>query len=372
MPSGSGVIIGNLAKQFAADEMILAGERPFKRPAVTWRAEWPQITYIAHEWPPTWRGSRWWRRLQLPLMLWRCIRLVKRSAPSSILVVFPNEEFLLIGYLTSLIGRLPLFAYFHNTYIENRRGLALDLARWLQTRVFSRARHVFLMSEGMVELYRKRYPQVQCSALLHSFNESVPEYKSLPEIHSPVRITICGNINETCRDATVRFSKAMARIKGIALTFLSATPRRELIELGLLQNGARHQTVSRDEVIDRLQEADIVVLPHGFTGNSSPDEYRTIFPTKTIEYLICGRPILAHTPPDCYLTRFLRNHQCALIVDTPCIAALVEAVEKLRDDHELRSKLVTAATRTAELFHAPRVANGLRLSLEGNYDARST
>jgi glycosyltransferase involved in cell wall biosynthesis len=115
-----------------------------------------------------------------------------------------------------------------------------------------------------------------------------------------------------------------------------------------------------------------VVLPHGFSGNSSPDEYRTIFPTKTIEYLICGRPILAHTPPDCYLTRFLRKHQCALIVDTPCIAALVEAVEKLRDDHELRSKLVTAATRTAELFHAPRVANRLRLSLEGNYDARST
>src|SRR5207253_5843736 len=139
-------------------------------------------------------------------------------------------------------------------------------ARWLQARVFSRARHVFVMSDGMVELYRKKYPNLRCSALVHSFNEEIPEFASAPQVHSPLRLVVCGNINESCRDATVRFCKAVSRIDDVSLTVLSGTPRAELRDLGLLRNGTRHETVSRDEVVRRLEEADIVVLPHGFTG----------------------------------------------------------------------------------------------------------
>ena len=64
--------------------------------------------------------------------------------------------------------------------------------------------------------------------------------------------------------------------------------------------------ISRDEVLARLGQADVLFLPHGLTGSWAAEEYRTIFPTKTIEYLISGRPILAHTPPDRFLTRFSR------------------------------------------------------------------
>lgn len=60
--------------------------------------------------------------------------------------------------------------------------------------------------------------------------------------------------------------------------------------------------------------ADSRILPHDFAGCRSPEEYRTIFPTKTIEYLIYGRHILGHSPPDCFLTRFLQKTQCGLIV----------------------------------------------------------
>jgi glycosyltransferase involved in cell wall biosynthesis len=222
------------------------------------------------------------------------------------------------------------------------------------------------MSEGMVDLYRKGYPGLKCSALVHSFNEPIREFGSMPALHSPLRLTISGNINESCRDAAVRFSDAVMRLDNVCLNLLSGTSPAYLQDLGLLRNGVRHETVARDRLMKRLEETDIVVLLHGFSGRISEEELSTMFPTKTIEYLICGRPILAHTPPDCFLTDFLKRHQCALIVDTPSVAALMEAVERLRTDFELRASLVRHALQAGKMFHAPHVAQTLRSALSRN------
>jgi glycosyltransferase involved in cell wall biosynthesis len=220
------------------------------------------------------------------------------------------------------------------------------------------------MSEGMLELYRERYPHLKCSALTHSFNEALPDFTTPPEPRSPLRFVICGNINESCREATVRVCKAIAQVEDASLTLLSPTPRSSLQQLGLLCDGVRHETVSRDQVVQRLREADAAVLAHGFEGQMSPEEYRTIFPTRTIEYLICGRPILAHAPAECYLTRFLKEHDCALVVTEPSCSALLHAIERLRADQVLRALLVRNALRAAEMFEARRVAGLLRRHLE--------
>ena len=358
--SGSAVVVGNLAKQFTRDEMILTGERPVGRPGVAWRADWPPLVYSMMGWPSGQRGARWWRWLQLPWLVLRCLWLVWRYRCTAVLVVFPREEFLLVGYLAATWSGAKLFPYFHNTYVENRRGLSLHFARWLQARVFTKASHVFVMSEGMVELYRERYPHLRCSALPHSFNEALPDFTPPPEPRFPPRFVICGNINESCRDATVRVCQAIAQLDGAALTFLSGTASAFLQRLGVLRPGVRHETVSRDQVVQRLREGDVVVLAHGLGGGMSTEEYRTIFPTRTIEYLICGRPILAHAPAECYLSRFLTEHDCALLVTEPSVAALRAAIERLRADPALRDRLVRNALRAAEMFQAPRVADLLR------------
>ena len=363
-PTGSAVIVGNLAKQFTASEMILAGEKPFCRPPVTWNEDWPPLIYIARSLPPGWRGARWWRWIQIPLMLSRCIALVRKYNCTRILAVFPNEDFLLVAYLTSLWTGLPLWAYFHNTFVENRRGVNLRFARWLQERIFRVSRHTFVMSEGMVELYRRNYPSLRCSALVHSFNEDIPEFAPLPDVHSPLRVVICGNINESCRDAAVRFCEAVTQMNDVLLTVISGTPPDQLRELGILRHGTPYETVSRDDVLNRLRAADVLFLPHGFSGKSAPEEYETMFPTKTIEYLISGRPVLAHTPSGCYLTRFLKTHKCAFVVDEPNVAALIDAVESLRSDRELRAGLVQRALRAAQMFHAPVVAMTLRAQIQ--------
>lgn len=365
LTSGSAIIVGNLARQFATDEMIVAGERPSGERALPWCGEWPELAYIGGGWwPASWRGARWWRRLQLPLTFFRSLRLAVKNRCTAVVAVFPNEEYLLVGYLTALAMRIPFIPYFHNTWLENRSGLARKLAELLQWRVFKRAAHVFLMSEGMVELYRERYPDLRCSALVHSFNGGMPSFSLPPAPSSPLRIAISGSIGEACQEATVRICDAIFQTNDVKLTFLTGTPRSYLAKLGFLRNGVRYETVPADQVVEKLRQSDIVVLPHGFTGGYSPEEYRTIFPTRTIEYLICGRPILAHSPSDCFLTRFLIEHECALVVDQPNPLALCKAIETLRSDAALRSRLVRNALKAAEQFHAPRVAEALRSQLE--------
>jgi glycosyltransferase involved in cell wall biosynthesis len=366
--TGSAFVVGNLAQQFSRNEMIIAGERPYRRPPMLWKDDWPEIVYLIKGWPQMRRGARWWRWIQFPLLFVRCLRLVKKHRCKSIVVVFPNWEFLLVAYLTAVLTAAKLYPYFHNTYVEQCRQGSLHrrFAQWFQSRLFARAEHIFIISEGLLELFRERYGGLKCSALLHSFNETLPEFKPLPQAGRPLRLIIFGNINESCREATVRVCSAISQEREAELTILSGTAREYLRQLGILRNGVKYETVPHDLIVKRLGEADLVVLPHGFSGNCPPEEYNTIFPTRTIEYLICGRPILAHCPPNCYLTRFLEQHGCALIVSEPHVRAVVAAIKRLCADASLRSALVRNALRTAEMFHAPRVAATFRSLLKTN------
>lgn len=365
--AGSAIIVGNLAKQFTREEMVVVGERPSSRPAVFWKEDWPEVIYLTHGWPSTRRGARWWRRCQVPLLLFRCLYQARKYHCTSVLVAFPNEEFLLVGYLTAKLTKAWFYPYFHNTFVEqySRGSFRQRFARWLQSRVFEEAAHIFVMSEGMVELYRERYPQLRCSALVHSFNEDIPEFVPPPPPGAQVRFVMSGNINASCTEAAIRVVAAIAQIDS-RLTILSGTPKQYLDGLGILREGVQYETVSRDLVLSRLGEADIVILPHGFTGGLTEEEYRTIFPTKTIEYLICGRPILAHAPANCYLTRFLRERDCALVIDVPRIEAVLTGIQRLRDDADLRSRLVMNALQAAETFRASRVASTLRSALHAS------
>jgi glycosyltransferase involved in cell wall biosynthesis len=362
--SGSAVIVGNLAQQFTADEMIVVGEQPIGDPLHTWDDSWPRLIHATRGWPRHRRGARWFRWLQFPVLVVRCVAIARRYCVRTIVTVYPKAEFLFAGYLTACWAGAKFFPYFHNTYVENRSGLALAFARWLQHRVFESAERVLVISEGLAELYRTRYPGVGVSVLPHSFGEDLPSFEIPPVPQSRISLIMSGNVNESCRDAALRISRAVAQLPGATLLLLSGTHVSMLAQLGMIHEQVQHATVSRDRLLAELKKADIVVLPHGLTGAAPAEEYQTIFPTRTVEYLICGRPILAHAPPNCYLTRFLKKHQCALVVDTPDTDAIVEAIERLREDADLRIRLVRNALDAAREFQGQRVAATLRRYLE--------
>jgi len=362
--SGSAIIALNLVQQFTRDEMIVAGERPYGKPPVQWDAAWPELRYVQSVWPVTGRGLRWWRFLQFPFVLLHCLWIIRRERVDRIVAVFPRGLFLFTGYLLSRLTGCKLFAYLHNTY-ESRTGITLRFTAWVHKLVFGRAAHVFVMSQGMSDYFQQAFPHVEQTPLVHSFNEPIPQFVEPPPVGSPLRLIFCGNL-VSCKDAAARLAEAIARSPDAALSILSGDDPAMLRTYGLLRPGTACETVARDAIPGRLRQADIVLLPHSFEyPEAARNEFRTIFPTKTIEYLISGRPILTHSPADAFLTKFLVENDCALVVDRPEVGALCAAIEQLRSDAALRSRLVRNALRTAKQFQAANVAAEFRKWVDG-------
>jgi glycosyltransferase involved in cell wall biosynthesis len=369
-PTGSGVITGNLAKQFSPDEMVVMGARYVGRPPVDWSDEWPRLIYATLQPPAGWRGARWIRWMQWPWLVLRALWTLLVQRCEAIFVVFPDEIYLLAAYFLSLITGRPLFAYFHNTYLELRPDS--KLARWLQPRVFRRAKHVFVMSEGMQRLYRQHYPDLACTPLVHTFNDPLPDdavVKGVAAVHTPLRLAIQGNVNKSNFGAAVQLAKAIKTFEHgeVQCAVYSGTDPAQLRRVGFDGLLFTASTVSRDRLLEKLREADIMLLPHGFSDQVVEDEILTILPTRTIEYLISGRPILAHLPADCFLHEFLARHECALIVTEPDVEKIREAVIQLQTDPELRERLVRQALVAAEQFRAPVVAGYLREMICSKY-----
>ncbi len=354
--TGSSILMGNLAKQFGPDEMALVGALDPGAPPVEWSPDWPRLNYVIR-WSASWRGERWLRRAYFPWLVLYSLWVLLRQRCKAVMVVYPDEAYLLAGYLVARLTRKPLYAYFHNTYLEKHRDSRL--ANWLQPRVFRYARHVFVMSEGMERLYHQNYPDLSCSPLVHTFHDPVPAFEP-PPLHDPVRLCLSGTINPASEDAATRLAQMVHERDGVKMTLFTGTPPVTVERVGFVGPNVTVGKVSRDELLDRIRESDILLLPHGFSSRWAQEEIQTIFPTKVIEYLLSGRPILAHLPADCFLAEFLRRHECALIVGDPSVEALHQSLDRLIKDADLRAELVRKALKAVEQFQAPAVAGRLR------------
>jgi len=173
-------------------------------------------------------------------------------------------------------------------------------------------------------------------------------------------LALSGGVNASNEGAVEHIAAAVKALPDVELWIYTRTNEQYLKRLGVEGDAFHLTTVSRDHLIAELQKADILFLPHGFSERESTEEIETIFPTRTIEYLIAGRPILAHVPEKCFIGDFLREHGCALTVTDPNPEALQQAIMQLKTDAALRQQLVQNAVRAAKQFYAPVVAQHLR------------
>ncbi len=359
--TGSSVIVGNLARQFHPEEMVIVGAKPWAAPALEWQQRWPPINYASIEPPPALRGGRWLRIGEGPIVLLRILQVCRKSRAEVVLAVFPDEVYLTAALLASKLLRLTFVPYFHNTLVENR--VDSRIARWLQRAVFASSPFLLVISEGMQCLYADRYPDIETHVVPHTFPEALGQDASCPPVHMPLRLAFSGNVNGACDVAMANLVAAIQGMDNVDCSLYTGSTVAALRRVGVSGPKFSTKELSRRQLLESLRDADVLLLPHGFGAGRSGVEMETIFPTKTIEYLISGRPILAHVQPGTFLSEFLTSHQCAYVVHDPDADALRKALEDLRSDGELRHRLVINALRTAMAFQGDRVAQELRLLL---------
>lgn len=111
----------------------------------------------------------------------------------------------------------------------------------------------------------------------------------------------------------------------------NAEERGDLVWLGRLPN---------DEALDRLEGA-----LAGLSLLHDEPNYRGSRPTKVVEYMSRGVSVV--TTPNPVASRIVQEHRCGIVVPFDDVAAVVDAVDRLRGDDELRRSMGRAGHAAA-------------------------
>lgn len=371
--SGSGAVIHNLQEVLGEKLIVLAeasgngrADQQIKAtPIINQPRLLPQ------------KGTRfflWLYWFLVPMMVKRGRKILNEHRPDAILGVYPNEYFLYASWLLAKRAGLPFIAWFHNTYAENRKGFERIIGSYLQKRILKRAAHVFTISDGLTEYYIKNYPEFEdkFSTLQHGFFLDDSPSKSNQPSKEVIKFSFTGSLNSSCIEATERIFRSLGAKSQYEINIFSGTP--EAVFKGILSAEAKylyHGFLPDAEFKQELAKCDIHLVAHGFSGGISEVEYRTIFPTRTVQLLKTGSPILFHSPPHAFFTKFVKEHGCGFLVDVKDGQAILKCVEYILKHPEEVQKVLDKANQTAEYFEVGQVAQKLIKVSEGLVDRRS-
>ena len=159
--------------------------------------------------------------------------------------------------------------------------------------------------------------------------------------------------------------ETIKKVAHFEIHLFTGNAEKELASYGISgDNVIYHGFVPLEDLYGKLKDYDIMLLPHGFEGDRTDIEFKTIFPTRTIPLLLSNRPILAHSPKDTFLTNFLIKHKCAVIVDTQSEQAILEAIDGIINHPESHKQMILNALEAAKLFDINKVSAQLKKAIE--------
>jgi len=164
-----------------------------------------------------------------------------------------------------------------------------------------------------------------------------------------VRIVYTGAVYHAHFDAFHNLIRAIEMLgrSEIKLHIYTAQPTATLATEGIASRSiVFHDHRHTYEVPCVQRTADVLFLPLAF-NSPYPMLVQTAAPVKLPEYLASGRPILCHAPHGSFISSYLRDHDCGLVVDQSDPERLAAALDQLLRDTTLQSKITTNALQRA-------------------------
>jgi hypothetical protein len=363
--TGSSVVMRNLLSRFDPSSYTVVTAKPRHGDVLDHSAGVGEVFQIASSIGLSYRLNEWWREAQIPLMRRRIEALVRQRKAELVVGVYPDYHFMLAALDASRRCGVPFVAYLHDTMAEAMEGTALENeTRMLQERVLAEAARVLVMSEGLSELYERKYG-LSTVPILHTYPEPIPE---TPVEGPQLRQGFWGgSLYRINLNGVRRVSDGFAQLR-VPFVMTMSPSRARLKEFGI--EGSHLELAfysTREAYLEALRRQGVLVQALDWPDESGTheDELSTIFPTKTPEYLAAGVPILVHCPEHYYLARFVRKHGCGVVVGERETERIVSELRAILDDGSSTTKMRQAAVRTAGLFGVNRVASTFATALQG-------
>ena len=350
-PGGSSVLMRNLLEGFDPSSFTVVTSHFPDRAALEEGEQ--QVARVLYQPSHLGRLGARMSDLQAPLAAWRTLRLIRAKKARVVVAAYPDLHLLGVAMWAAKRAGIPVVAYLHDTVAEANahRFLYNRITERLQRNVLADASHVFVMSEGMADLYRDKHG-APTTPLEHTYMEPIPTVP--PKTPAQRRAFWAGNVYGINCNALARVAEALGTID-TPLEVASRHTVEDLAQIGIV--GTQVETSfypSRAEYLTAVQQKGVLIL--ALDGpDESPihhDELATIFPTKTPEYLASGRPILVHCPQDYFLARFFESRGCGRVVSSRSTEALARALQELLDQPDTQNQLGASALRAAKTFEA--------------------
>lgn len=369
--SGSAIVMGSLFKHFPQDSYVVFKEEEHNCPidlstSLNCRIYPYKLNSNSHlgRLPHSWLSYFF-----MPILVVNILKIVRWEKPDILFSVYPSPSFFIASFIVHKLTRKVLFIYMHDTWEDamgKDRGIHRFMAPIFEKRILLSASKVFVISEPLRELYLRKYG-IRSTVLPHCIDlpENAPdkEYFVPEEQNGTVRILFTGDVYRTNIDAIKNIVDAMDLLpNNYELTLCTPAKPGDLRDYGI--NERKNVNIkfaeTRDELLSLQREADVLFLPLAFNSSVPRIELATIFPTKTIEYLISGTPILVHAPSDYYVVRYALDKGWGYVVSEPCPDRLREAILRLTRDAKLRQKLVRNAWHTAAIYDGISISRKLQ------------
>jgi glycosyltransferase involved in cell wall biosynthesis len=296
----------------------------------------------------------------------KVIKIIKKEKITHVVGVYPDLDFLEVARSTSEVCGVKFYAYLHDTLAE---GLShkryKNIAKVVQQNIFDTSHKIFVMSEGMKDLYKNKY-NVDTIPLLHSFSEDLEE-KELNNYAIEKSIFWGGAVYAINKETVMRVHTACKDLD-YTLTLSAANTLEKLNNLGFENKNIKILPfLSREDYITTVGNQKALLLSIDWPDESAvhKDELATIFPTKTIEYLISGRPILVHCPEEYFLAKFFKDHKCGIVLTDRDPQKIKEKIEAVFNDEKKLKEMVSNAYKASKQFHISSVKSIFEKNLKG-------
>jgi len=316
-----------------------------------------------------WNLPRFWtlntciRFLQIPIACLIALYWVARVRPRVIFAVYPEIEFLCIAAVVTRISRLPLKLYLLDLIpsVEEKSVRGFFFRRFKQ-QAFHCASGIATISAGLSEFYSREL-QRPCSVITHI----LPPLFMCSEERNEGNLFLGGGIYAINLQASMRIARTAVSLKK-KMIYTSKTFRTQLGANGIASPFLCEMAYEKDaDYHCALRRSDVLVLVLDWIEESgtNPSALETIFPTRTMEYLQSGVPILVHCPSDYFLARFFTEHACGVVVSVRSEVEIARAIEALATGQHLRKRIIDRAHETAALFSPKNVASQATQYVEG-------
>lgn len=250
-----------------------------------------------------------------PILLLRGICAVRRFQPEVIVTVYYNWRWIISSFILGKLFGKPVVFYVHDLLSENYFESKLSwVANSIESYLFKNS-IVVALHPGLARYLESKHGIIP-EVLRHVVDGEFLKIDRTSNLGYKV-IGFAGAIYENNVKELRELSRVLESIPELELILFTSKDSTWLSENGIDPERIKVRFCeSKHSLIDALSRCDLLFLPLSFEDHDSLTQKALsfAFPTKSIDYLLSGTPILVYSPSSFELTRFFKQHEAANVV----------------------------------------------------------